>query len=87
MGCEGAPQEGSLAFEEVAVGGTFDRLHVGHRLLLAASALVCTRRVYVGVTGAENPPLTGAFTFAALPFIGDSVGTRHEATQEVATVL
>ena len=48
---EGTPQEGGLAFEEVAVGGTFDRLHVGHRLLLAATALVCTRRVYMGVTG------------------------------------
>ena len=34
-----------------AVGGTFDRLHVGHRLLLAATALVATQRVYVGVTG------------------------------------
>jgi phosphopantetheine adenylyltransferase len=40
-----------LAFDHVAVGGTFDRLHVGHRLLLAATALVCTGRVYVGVTG------------------------------------
>ena len=58
MGCEGESQEGVLAFEEVAVGGTFDRLHVGHRLLLAATALVCTRRVYVGVTG-DRPPSLG----------------------------
>ena len=41
----------SLSFESVAVGGTFDRLHVGHRLLLAATALVSTKNVYVGVTG------------------------------------
>ena len=40
-----------LSFESVAVGGTFDRLHVGHRLLLAATALVSTKHVYVGVTG------------------------------------
>jgi pantetheine-phosphate adenylyltransferase len=35
------------------VGGTFDRLHAGHRLLLAATALVATHRVYAGITGAS----------------------------------
>ena len=40
-----------LSFSHVAVGGTFDRLHVGHRLLLAATALICTEKVYIGVTG------------------------------------
>lgn len=35
----------------LAVGGTFDRLHAGHRLLLAASALACTDTVYVGIAG------------------------------------
>jgi hypothetical protein len=33
------------------VGGTFDRLHAGHRLLLAATALVATHSIFVGVTG------------------------------------
>ena len=36
------------------MGGTFDRLHAGHRLLLAAAALVTDTRsgtLYVGVTG------------------------------------
>jgi len=42
---------GPFAAEHVAVGGTFDRLHAGHRLLLAATALLATRRVFVGVTG------------------------------------
>ncbi|CAL8465461.1 g4997 [Coccomyxa elongata] len=46
-----AHPQSSLAFDHVAVGGTFDRLHVGHRLLLAATALICKQRVYVGVTG------------------------------------
>ena len=41
----------ALQFEHVAVGGTFDRLHAGHRLLLAATALVAVERVYVGITG------------------------------------
>ena len=39
-----------LQFEHVAVGGTFDRLHAGHRILLAATALVSTRHVYIGIT-------------------------------------
>jgi hypothetical protein len=39
------------AWGHVAVGGTFDRLHAGHRILLAATALAATQAVYIGVTG------------------------------------
>ena len=35
----------------MAVGGTFDRLHAGHRILLAATALAATEAAYVGITG------------------------------------
>ena len=38
-------------FDHVAMGGTFDRLHSGHMLLLAVAALVTIKRLYVGVTG------------------------------------
>lgn len=41
---------GPLRYERVAVGGTFDRLHAGHRLLLAATAALSSRYVFVGVT-------------------------------------
>ncbi len=44
-----------LSFAHVAVGGTFDRLHVGHRLLLAATALICSEKLYIGVTGTHLP--------------------------------
>lgn len=39
-----------LQFSKVAVGGTFDRLHAGHRLLLAATALVSRQHIFVGIT-------------------------------------
>ncbi|KAJ8906484.1 hypothetical protein NDN08_002977 [Rhodosorus marinus] len=40
-------------YKTVAVGGTFDRLHAGHRLLLAASALTATERLIIGISGPE----------------------------------
>ena len=35
----------------MCLGGTFDHLHAGHRLLLTMAALVASRRVVCGVTG------------------------------------
>ena len=37
-------------FLDTVLGGTFDTIHNGHRLLLTESALLATRRVVVGVT-------------------------------------
>lgn len=39
------------AHKHVAVGGTFDRLHAGHRLLLSAAALVAEEVVFLGISG------------------------------------
>ena len=47
----------ALRFERVAVGGTFDRLHAGHRLLLAATALVSRCDIFVGITGGQRAAL------------------------------
>lgn len=43
-------------YTDIAMGGTFDRIHQGHRLLLTQAALVATNRVLVGV--ANGPLLT-----------------------------
>ena len=37
-------------FKNVAMGGTFDRLHSGHMLLLATAALVTSQSLYIGIT-------------------------------------
>lgn len=39
-----------MSFSDVALGGTFDNIHNGHRLLLTQSAVLARRRVVVGVT-------------------------------------
>lgn len=37
-------------YQVVAVGGTFDRLHAGHRLLLTAAAWACRKTLRIGIT-------------------------------------
>lgn len=40
----------SELFENVVLGGTFDKLHNGHKILLSTAALKCTKKLTVGVT-------------------------------------
>lgn len=37
-------------YNNVVLGGTFDRLHVGHKILLSEAALKAQQRLVVGVT-------------------------------------
>ncbi|KAK3712966.1 hypothetical protein QZH41_006075 [Actinostola sp. cb2023] len=37
-------------YDEVALGGTFDRIHNGHRLLLGVACLLCQRKITVGLS-------------------------------------
>jgi pantetheine-phosphate adenylyltransferase len=39
------------SFPVVALGGTFDHLHAGHKILLSMSAWIASRKVIVGTTG------------------------------------
>ncbi|XP_026761829.1 bifunctional coenzyme A synthase isoform X1 [Galleria mellonella] len=43
-------EEPVKTYEYVALGGTFDRLHNGHKILLSQAALRATKHVTVGVT-------------------------------------
>lgn len=37
-------------YNSVVLGGTFDRLHVGHKILLSEAAMRAQKRLVVGVT-------------------------------------
>ena len=50
-----APLPPRTRYDHVVVGGTFDRMHTGHRLLLTESLLLSRKRLVVGV--ADGPLL------------------------------
>ena len=43
--------KGIKTYRVVALGGTFDHLHVGHKILLSMAALIAKEKIIVGVTG------------------------------------
>jgi pantetheine-phosphate adenylyltransferase len=43
-------------FDVVALGGTFDHLHAGHKILLSLGAWIAKRKIIVGVTGTSLSP-------------------------------
>lgn len=43
-------------YRVVALGGTFDHLHPGHKILLTLAAAITTERLVVGVTGPSDLP-------------------------------
>ncbi|KAK3909819.1 Bifunctional coenzyme A synthase [Frankliniella fusca] len=45
--------EDDKIFDNVVLGGTFDRLHTGHKILLSEAVLRCRRKMTVGVTDAS----------------------------------
>lgn len=44
------PIQNVKTYKNVILGGTFDRLHNGHKILLSEAALRCTEKLTVGVT-------------------------------------
>lgn len=49
-GPESLLDESEPKYNSVVLGGTFDRLHVGHKILLSEAALRAHKRLVVGVT-------------------------------------
>ncbi|KAJ7046947.1 hypothetical protein C8F04DRAFT_1062255 [Mycena alexandri] len=45
-----SPQPAPTRFPVVAIGGTFDHLHAGHKILLSMAARLTSRKLIVGVT-------------------------------------
>lgn len=45
-----ALSDSSETFKNVVLGGTFDRMHAGHKVLLSQAALLATERLVIGVT-------------------------------------
>lgn len=45
------PLSNPKTFDHVAVGGTFDHLHAGHKILLTMTAWITGKRLICGVTG------------------------------------
>lgn len=41
----------SAVYPVVALGGTFDHLHAGHKILLSMAAWIAGKKIIVGVTG------------------------------------
>lgn len=48
--CLSLLDEKEKKYNSVVLGGTFDRLHVGHKILLSEAAMRATKRLVVGVT-------------------------------------
>lgn len=50
------PENAPSQYDVVALGGTFDHLHAGHRILLSMSAWIAGSKVIVGITGKTANP-------------------------------
>ncbi|OQV18897.1 Bifunctional coenzyme A synthase [Hypsibius exemplaris] len=48
-----APEEDWASYDNVVIGGTFDHLHAGHKLLLSNAILRCNRKLTIGLTVQE----------------------------------
>lgn len=71
------PVEGPLqTYRRVVLGGTFDRLHAGHRLLLAIAAISARDEVVVGITDAAMLT-TKARRELLQPYEARCVGVEH----------
>ncbi|KAL2919468.1 hypothetical protein HK105_201114 [Polyrhizophydium stewartii] len=62
----GADEMHQGAFAHVAVGGTFDHMHAGHRILLTITAWLATERIVCGVVDFDPARLRRKAAFEAM---------------------
>lgn len=63
---ESESKEDSASFKSVCLGGTFDRLHLGHKVLLSAAVARATEKLVVGVTDGDMIKSEGC-SYAGIP--------------------
>ena len=73
-----APLPPVSSYDHVVLGGTFDHMHTGHRLLLTESALLSRQRLLVGV--ADGPLLESKI-------LGDLIAPCEERVEGVQRFL
>ncbi|GLV32971.1 Bifunctional Phosphopantetheine adenylyltransferase - Dephospho-CoA kinase [Carabus blaptoides fortunei] len=66
----------SKEYRHVVLGGTFDRLHIGHKILLSEAILCANEKVTVGVT--DTPMLSGKTLWELI----EPCGTRLEGVRD-----
>ncbi|XP_022646240.1 bifunctional coenzyme A synthase-like isoform X3 [Varroa jacobsoni] len=52
-GGEPLDEKNTVTFSSVCLGGTFDRLHLGHKALLSSAVSIATEKLVVGVTDGD----------------------------------
>ncbi|KOB67710.1 Bifunctional coenzyme A synthase [Operophtera brumata] len=73
-----APSAAVKTYEYVALGGTFDRLHNGHKILLSEAVLRATKHVTVGVTDVNMIRAVKTYEYVALGGTFDRLHNGHK---------
>ncbi|XP_065896616.1 bifunctional coenzyme A synthase-like isoform X2 [Dysidea avara] len=73
------------SYNTVALGGTFDRIHGGHNLLLTYSANVCDKKVIVGVS--DGPLLVNKALAELIEPISDRIKVVQDFLTDVKPTL
>lgn len=79
------PDKELQIYENVVLGGTFDRLHAGHKILLSESVLRCTRKLTVGVTDA--PLLKSKLLWEMIEPYADRARSVEDFLQDIDPTL
>lgn len=63
-GGEPLDEKNTVTFSSVCLGGTFDRLHLGHKALLSSAVSIATEKLVVGVT--DGDMIKSAYKYLSL---------------------